>query len=478
MPQLCFRHALSKTHRQLHSLSPGLLHNRFPASNWLPYLSVIASAAALAASVAFDPRLAVGLAALLLLSLLILPRPLLGLYFFIALLPFEYPTALGANFTLIKGVALLTLTAWVIRLVRTKGLNIDLRDQRFLLLALFLTIAILSLTQATLFSRGLVRISTLALLIGLFFLTVDLVRTKETLRTVLHILFFSGALAALIPISQYLLLGGRADGSYSNPNYTALNLLALIPLAYIFLAEKTGTKKLIYWVALLLLFGGILVTFSRGIGIALAIVLVLLSLSKAIDLNSRRVIIVTLALVVLLAIGLSATEKRYSASEVTRGSGRSDIWNMAPRMFLDNWWLGVGLGSYPAVYFRYISHTTYVRTVGVIAPVGAHNMLIETAVETGIAGFTALLAFLGSVLLSLRKTRRTFFAAGDTDGALMSSMLMVGLIAILVGSLTNSMLFQKVLWIFLALATAQTRFPIKSPTLPEGGKTNVIAHVQ
>ena len=66
-------------------------------------------------------------------------------------------------------------------------------------------------------------------------------------------------------------------------------------------------------------------------------------------------------------------------------------------MFLDNFWVGIGIGN---KVFREI-YGLYMRS-GFDA-LGAYSVFLETAVETGIIGLSTLLAFIGFMIVSAVK---------------------------------------------------------------------------
>lgn len=115
-------------------------------------------------------------------------------------------------------------------------------------------------------------------------------------------------------------------------------------------------------------------------------------------------------------------------------NGRLEIWEHALRAFLDHPWVGVGTGGFQA-----------------IDPVAVypHNLLLETAVEWGLAGLLALVAAIGLGVAVLGRALRW--------GSGQSLALAVAVFALLAAALTNAMFSGDIVanedvWLVLGLA--------------------------
>lgn len=87
----------------------------------------------------------------------------------------------------------------------------------------------------------------------------------------------------------------------------------------------------------------------------------------------------------------------FAMREDSSNSFRMNVYQSSFRMFLDNFWVGIGIGN---KVFREI-YGLYMRS-GFDA-LGAYSVFLETAVETGIIGLSTLLAFIGFMIVSAVK---------------------------------------------------------------------------
>lgn len=87
----------------------------------------------------------------------------------------------------------------------------------------------------------------------------------------------------------------------------------------------------------------------------------------------------------------------FAMREDSSNSFRMNVYQSSFRMFLDNFWVGIGIGN---KVFREI-YGLYMRS-GFDA-LGAYSVFLEIAVETGIIGLSTLLAFIGFMIVSAVK---------------------------------------------------------------------------
>lgn len=408
------------------------------------------------ASVA-DPRISLGLAGLLFLAVLIFPRPKVGLYLIAAALPFESLIGLESAFTTVKAIAALTFAAWLIKLVKTRRTSLDLTDSNHLILFLFFAVAILSLWSANDFTAGLGRLSTLGFLMVFYFMVPDLLDDRDSLVRVMSLLVLSGGLSALALAVQLFNSSdaSRISGSFTDPNYAALTLIILSPLALVLTREIRGGRRFNLQPIAWLLLGASLLTRSRG-GFLVAFVMLFFlaaggpSIDRRVRNTARALLLICLAATPLLVL----FDPRFSLAAVTssRGAGRFEIWDIARLIFTDHWPLGVGLGNFPGAFYRYAIHETWLLPWHIRALV-AHNVYIETAVETGVFGIAFFLAFIGRALGQGRKVLSKSKNMRDPI-AKIYFMLRLSLIGLLIGSLLLSTLYLKIFWLMFGLERA------------------------
>lgn len=411
---------------------------------------------ALGALVAIDPKIGLGVSTLILLFIAILPRPERGLYFIAAFLPFEQITALSGNLSIVKFLSAITLISWIIKLVQTRSTFTDLIDKVNVALILFFAFATLSLAQSRDFNTALGRLITLGLLIILYFIITDLASEKKTLKKTMLILVVSGTLAAIFPLGQFLLGGAtRAAGIYAEPSHSAVNLLAIIPIAVAFLSQSHGKRRLFFWASVFILIGGVLATLSRGTFVGLFVMILLLAGSKLTD-KRLRIILITFLVIALLSFPfVQQSSARFSLDGIKsdRGAGRLDLWYVGESIFADHWLLGIGLAGFPNTYVKYATHVPWILQRRIV-PVVAHNLFIETAIETGLLGFAFFLGFIVLALRSQRQALRAYLANRKIAEATLASMVGISFFSFLVASLFLSTIYLKILWVLLGLMTA------------------------
>lgn len=433
--------------------------NRLLDRNWLITLVVAVFGLGLGAVVAFNPRIGLGVSVLPILAFLVLPNPKLGLYMIAAWLPFESLASLNSDFSSFKLIGVVAFFSWFIRLARTRQVFINPRNKAGLVLMLFLAISALSITQAQYPAVGVDRLITMIQLVVLYFMVVDLTHDEATFKNTLLILTLAGIPAALIGVFQFILGGAnRAIGVSMDPNYSALNILILIPLAFAFVNGNQGNKRSLYWTVFFLLLIGTLANLSRGAMVAVVVMFFFLSRNGFVEPLLKKRLRILFFVVTLSGVFLALLDPRFSLSSilVSGGSGRLDIWQTAWRIWLDHPVLGVGIQNYKFAFYKYASYMPWINLGNVKAMV-AHNTYIETAVETGIIGLAAFVGLLGLSLLELSRARWAYAGLLKQDLAVDCSMLMIGIIGFLVAGFFLSTMPQKALWFLLGLAASRSQ---------------------
>jgi exopolysaccharide production protein ExoQ len=156
------------------------------------------------------------------------------------------------------------------------------------------------------------------------------------------------------------------------------------------------------------------------------------------------VVTVTVAMLAILAAVPGAADflaGRLVSSLTTGGSGRTDIWAVGLSILASNPITGAGFGNFGQAFSPYAIAASWVSTSGgaLFADRGAHNVLLASAVETGVLGVTLLGTFMAFALT----------ARGIGRWALMVRAALLGLLA---QSFFLDILAQKQLWLFMAIA--------------------------
>ena len=248
----------------------------------------------------------------------------------------------------------------------------------------------------------------------------------------------------------------RFAGGEGNPNDLAVELVPVIVLAAglaVDSARRTIRAGGIAAVVLLII--GLVATQSRGALIATALVLVA---GLVIYQRQRRQVAIVFALVIALG-GVSLVLYPNALGRVTNfgdgGSGRSTLWLVAWRMSKDYAPEGVGLNNFRAVapyYVRRPGALGYVEQID--TPHIVHNTYLQLLAETGVIGLT-LFAVVALVCLSAaRRAARVFERLGEQKLVALSRAVLLAGVAALAGQLFNTNVEDMRFWVVLALGPA------------------------
>ncbi|HWR97266.1 MAG TPA: O-antigen ligase family protein [Candidatus Methanoperedens sp.] len=225
----------------------------------------------------------------------------------------------------------------------------------------------------------------------------------------------------------------RPPGTFYNPNFLASFLAAalLLALGALLFPPSAGTPRSRARARLALrlaeaglLLVALLATGSRGGFLAFAAGLGVLLL-----LRSWKIAAATLAAgaAALLVVPNPLSERlRSLPAGDPFAFSRLAIWKSAGAMFLDNPWLGVGLGQYEFISHRYAFPVAghWARYVRVAE--NAHSEYLQAGAELGAVGLALLLALLA--LLALPAARRLRDLPGEARGPVAS--LLAGCVSI------------------------------------------------
>ncbi len=203
----------------------------------------------------------------------------------------------------------------------------------------------------------------------------------------------------------------------------------------------------------------LLATVSRGALVGMAFVMLVAPLVIG---RGRRLLALSLAVlataggaVYLVALAPSTALDRITQAD-TQGSGRTEIWKVGLRMVKANPVLGVGADNYrnSTVHYLLEPGAVYRSDYIVDDPHVAHNIYLQVQAELGIFGTLAYLGILGFCLKSCLTAAGRFRAAGDRPMELMSRALLLGLCGMLSSAFFSNSIYNKQLWLLLALAVA------------------------
>lgn len=219
----------------------------------------------------------------------------------------------------------------------------------------------------------------------------------------------------------------RATASFNQPNILGFFLVLSLGPALALALGSRGRWRPAMGVAVLLILGGLTVSLSRGsiIGaaVSLAIMLALPAFRKVVAVLLLGLVVAGFAGGGGLLHSQQATVVRTRLSSIgreTTTNPRLEIYRAGPSMVAARPLLGAGEGNFPEVSAEF-----GLRDADGSVFAHAHDILLTIAVETGLAGLAAFLAFLISMGQTILRAIRRL--AGD------DRMLALGIAAALAG---------------------------------------------
>jgi len=271
-------------------------------------------------------------------------------------------------------------------------------------------------------------------------------------------------------------------GPIGEQNRFAQVLAVLIPLAVGLAFTVPARRRWLYWTATLLIFGGVLLSFSRGALVALVLVIPFALMFGFLRLGHLAVAAICGALLIAVmpfmiampyladrvaSIGevlLSSTGLAPGGFRNADGAARGRVTSMKATglLFLDHPLLGAGPGMSSENYPEYS-----LLAGGKVRAESrrTHNLYLEVASETGVIGLLAFLGMLWIVLHALNDTRRrTEYSDRELWGLVCG--LELGVLVFLATSLFLHASYVRYFWLLLAVAVAAAALP-RSQTLAE-----------
>jgi O-antigen ligase len=256
---------------------------------------------------------------------------------------------------------------------------------------------------------------------------------------------------------------GRLSGAGLHPNELGGLLVVAIVLATALAAVREWHKvfRAAAFGAAVACAAGLYLTESRGalfLGLGTALLVAPLFAGRG-----RRA---AAAILAILAIVLSVGWFEFAASSNTRhrilhpetrgGEGRADLWRVGERMVVAHPLFGVGAGNFRvrSVDFLLRPGATVDAQYVVDRPLVPHNIYLNVLTELGIVGLALFLFILATVLRCVLEAAHVFARRGDPTMELLARALFIGLVALLVADSVSSQLYNKELWLLLALAPA------------------------
>lgn len=356
------------------------------------------------------PALIIGFAAVF----LVLKFPSAGVFFVVFAAPVA-PTMADV------GLALLSIFSLAIYSVTHKGFKFKFDGIGFFIiifLGVYAVAAVTSFAMLNSFSIWAIYF----VFISMYFVIINTVNTKKLLMNLLTVFVLSGFLVCLYGVAQYVFgwdtaqawmdeemfsdIKMRIYSTLGNPNVLGEYILLVLPASVgLMWVNKRFEAKVVYAAVSALMFGALILTFSRGcwIGImAAAAIFITFAAGKLWGLG-------LIALPIIPMILPQSIINRFSSignMEDSSTSYRVYIWMGTLAMIKDFWLSGIGMGqkAFTQVYPFYSYN-------GIVAP-HSHNLFLQILVESGIVGIAV---FLIIAVLFLRRVMTGYQAGGKGD---------------------------------------------------------------
>lgn len=379
-------------------------------------------------------------------------RPVWGLALICSLLTVEGIYAGQLEMTEIRLIGIGAFGAWIAHLV-IYGKKLRINSTFVAALVLFLWAGI-SFLWAPDPEGAAPYYGTLAQLVLLFLLTINVIEHERDFRIVMASLLFGAVATSQLSINLFVtnIIERARTFEAQDPNGYAMTVgLAIIASLYLTSMLKNIWLKLGSALFACLLVFPLILAQSRSGWLAVGTgLIVFLWYTKN---RLRNILIVGAVLTGVIsasfAMGLVNITLIQRASMLLalreRGSDRFDIWLVAGKIFADNPVLGVGYYQFPKVYNRYRADTPGIRK-DQVPNRDPHNLYFKVVTELGIVG----LVLLGLILWNIWREETLPRSKIPWITTVLLAYVMAGGIGV---SIFNSKLF----WLCLALASkAQT----------------------
>lgn len=389
---------------------------------------------------------------------LVIEKPSVGVFLVVFAAPIV-PTMAAA------GLSLLCLFSLVLHAVTTEGFKFKFDGVGFFIIvfmAIYLVGAITSFAPVKSFSIWAIYF----VFMTVYFAIINSVNSKKMLINLITMFVISGFAVCLYGIMQYMFgwdtaqawmdeemfedIKMRIYSTLGNPNVLGEYILLVLPASIgLMWTSKKACAKIVYAGISALMFGALILTFSRGCWIGIMV-------AAAIFITFAAGKLWGLGLIALPVIPMVLPESiinRFSSIGDMKDSSTSYrvyIWMGTLAMMRDFWISGIGMGqeAFTQVYPFYSYN-------GIVAP-HSHNLFLQILVETGVTGIAA---FAIIIFLFLRKimTGYTIGGKGDKLSTLMTAIT-AGICGFLVQGMFDNCFYNYrvmlVFWCTLAIARA------------------------
>lgn len=291
-------------------------------------------------------------------------------------------------------------------------------------------------------------------IVGAYFATYHLVRTRAEVERLLAITIGVAALVAVYGVAQHFIgfdvsravvgkashlhpfwlgEGYRTKGFHPSGITYAHNLLFPLTFAsaYVVANGVSARRRAALAVAWIVMVLALMYSVTRGVWLAFAIVLLLLALVR----GGRTALAAGAALVVLvlLLVGVDPgiRTRARSTFDLPANLGRTQIWRANLDMARERPLLGWGYGNY-----KWAREPFYARYPDADTTAHAHNDFLQTQVDGGVVSLLAFVALFGVILRAGWRGYRALDPASEPARSLALGAFLA-VVGFLVGGLTQ-----------------------------------------
>lgn len=302
----------------------------------------------------------------------------------------------------------------------------------------------------------------------LYFAIVNLIKTRKQCLVTIWLLVFLGAASSLFAFFQYASGAGirdpiegviRATGFTSNPNVLATELVLLVAFIMgLYVTLQSKLVKLLLLTILLIVIGGIILTFSRAGFLGLSIVL-FLSFWRFYFRNKKLSVLIFSSLIFVSVILTSIPFipnvywERMKTIPMTGEAaikGRLDAFKVGIEMMLDYPFIGAGYNYFMYEFWDRTHTTTFVTTKHTLPH--AHNLFINTGAESGIFSLLLLVLLIFYSWRDLKSAQVIFLRENNVLFSNLAQATEISLIGFVILNMFTWDAYLLIFWIIISLS--------------------------
>lgn len=241
-----------------------------------------------------------------------------------------------------------------------------------------------------------------------FIILISVFREKRYWERILSVSILVGVFASIYAIFNSE-ASTRSGGTFGNISFMAAYLLFDVFFAIALLMVKRGGWRIFYAVSSIIMLSSLFLTPERPRGGILSFFIGLFLLGLGYMFFSGRPLFKKLAPIILISlvligIGFSQTAffkaTMFDIKELP-GSARKIVWQMGFESWKAKFWLGWGPENFNIAFVKYFDPK--VAATGDLWYDRVHNVVLDTAVNSGILGLLSYLSIFGIAVIGLLK---------------------------------------------------------------------------